>query len=249
MAGNISRVGEQIGPACRAGSEWNRVQPRSGPRSGAGRLHCRRRRSGGGVLLQCPFVSGCDRRHRAMEETRPKEHVAIGDLPRSDLCRHPLCAVLSRHSNSSASFGSSHFLHQLLLGSLADGSEGYKRESNHVRLPAWLLRIGCGRRRDGTATDSFEDFLRDVAICRHGDIRRRHLKHGAAALACHPLLRDAPGWRFMDLRHVALQHHCAGTCARLGSLKSASCLSLRISGKRCGGKHSVGICSVAQGRP
>ena len=83
MASNISRARQQGGPACRARSEWDRVQPCQGVRSRTRRFHRRSRGGGGRVFLQCHFILGRDCRNRAMEKACSKEHIAIEDLPRS----------------------------------------------------------------------------------------------------------------------------------------------------------------------
>lgn len=96
---------------------------------------------------------------------------------------------------------------------------------------------------------AFEGFLRNPVVVRHGNIRRGRPKRGAAALPGHPLFPDAPGRSLVDGAHVPFQHHGAGTCARLGSRQSDCRLSLRISGKRCRRKHTLGICRVAHKCP
>jgi MFS family permease len=90
----------------------------------------------------------------ARKSTLPPE-----TLPRSDLRRRPLRAVLPWHSYTAVSVSSSHFLHQLLLGALTNGSEGDKQESHHVWLFAWVLRIGRSSGRDRATTNPFKGLL------------------------------------------------------------------------------------------
>jgi MFS family permease len=63
----------------------------------------------------------------------------------------------------------------------------------------------------------------------------------ADTLTGRPLRSDAFRRGFVDYAHVTLQHHGSGTCARLGSRKSACCLSLRVPGKRCRRERTLGI--------
>src|ERR1700735_1646798 len=111
-----------------------------------------------------------------MEETCANELTASGDLPGSDLSRHPLRALLPWHSQIVASVGGSHLLHKLLLGTPASSGEIDQQESDHLWIPARVFRLGSGARRHGPAADPVQALLRDFVVYRHGNILGGYLE-------------------------------------------------------------------------